>query len=180
MESEEPIINNEKDKIKLMKQEDQQRSFSWPTNNPTDHDQLPIINTNSIITNNDQQGEIDNVFQLPTTQYKYDNNIIHISSDITNYISSDIKSYTPNEDLDYNINTDNIKRRYHNLGVKKPRRHAWGNLSYAEIITKAIGSSPEQRLTLSQIYDWMIKNIPYFATKSCAGSSAGWKVYFFL
>ena len=56
------------------------------------------------------------------------------------------------------------------------RRNAWGNLSYADLITKAIQNSPEQRLTLSQIYDWMVQNVPYFRDKGDSNSSAGWKV----
>jgi hypothetical protein len=56
------------------------------------------------------------------------------------------------------------------------RRNAWGNLSYADLITKAIQSSPEKRLTLSQIYDWMVQNVPYFKDKGDSTSSAGWKV----
>ncbi|XP_069747830.1 forkhead box protein O1-A [Narcine bancroftii] len=55
------------------------------------------------------------------------------------------------------------------------RRNAWGNLSYADLITKAIESSPEKRLTLSQIYDWMVRSIPYFKDKGDSNSSAGWK-----
>ncbi|CAG5128372.1 unnamed protein product [Candidula unifasciata] len=55
------------------------------------------------------------------------------------------------------------------------RRNAWGNLSYADLITKAIHSSPEKRLTLSQIYDWMVQNVPYFKDKGDSTSSAGWK-----
>ncbi|XP_060067708.1 forkhead box protein O-like [Ylistrum balloti] len=55
------------------------------------------------------------------------------------------------------------------------RRNAWGNLSYADLITKAIQSSAEQRLTLSQIYDWMVQNVPYFKDKGDNTSSAGWK-----
>ncbi|XP_039633149.1 forkhead box protein O1-A-like [Perca fluviatilis] len=55
------------------------------------------------------------------------------------------------------------------------RRNAWGNMSYADLITKAIDSSPEKRLTLSQIYDWMVKNVPYFKDKGDSNSSAGWK-----
>ncbi|XP_043927593.1 forkhead box protein O1 [Protopterus annectens] len=55
------------------------------------------------------------------------------------------------------------------------RRNAWGNLSYADLITKAIESSVEKRLTLSQIYDWMVKNVPYFKDKGDSNSSAGWK-----
>lgn len=56
------------------------------------------------------------------------------------------------------------------------RRNAWGNLSYADLITKAIESTPDKRLTLSQIYDWMVRNVPYFKDKGDSNSSAGWKV----
>ena len=56
------------------------------------------------------------------------------------------------------------------------RRNAWGNMSYADLITQAIQSSPEKRLTLSQIYDWMVQNVPYFKDKGDSNSSAGWKV----
>ncbi|KAJ7990077.1 hypothetical protein DPEC_G00296550 [Dallia pectoralis] len=55
------------------------------------------------------------------------------------------------------------------------RRNAWGNMSYADLITKAIESTPEKRLTLSQIYDWMVKSVPYFKDKGDSNSSAGWK-----
>lgn len=66
------------------------------------------------------------------------------------------------------------------LLVKKSssRRNAWGNLSYADLITQAITSAPEKRLTLSQIYDWMVQNVPYFKDKGDSNSSAGWKVSF--
>ena len=56
------------------------------------------------------------------------------------------------------------------------RRNPWGNLSYADLIAKAISSSPESRATLSQVYDWMVQNIPYFKDKGDSNSSAGWKV----
>ena len=59
------------------------------------------------------------------------------------------------------------------------RKNAWGNLSYAELISKAITSSAEQRLTLSEIYDWMIKYVPFFRNKVDRASSAGWKVNIF-
>ena len=58
------------------------------------------------------------------------------------------------------------------------RRNAWGNMSYADLITQAIQSSPDKRLTLSQIYDWMVQNVPYFKDKGDSNSSAGWKVSF--
>lgn len=56
------------------------------------------------------------------------------------------------------------------------RRNAWGNLSYADLITRAIESSPDKRLTLSQIYEWMVRCVPYFKDKGDSNSSAGWKV----
>jgi hypothetical protein len=56
------------------------------------------------------------------------------------------------------------------------RKNAWGNLSYAELISKAITTSPDKRLTLSEIYDWMIKYVPFFRNKVDRTSSAGWKV----
>ncbi|XP_013884224.1 forkhead box protein O6 [Austrofundulus limnaeus] len=60
--------------------------------------------------------------------------------------------------------------------AKSSRRNAWGNLSYADLITRAIESAPDQRLTLSQIYDWMVRFVPYFKDKGDSNSSAGWKV----
>ena len=60
------------------------------------------------------------------------------------------------------------------------RRNAWGNLSYADLITQAIQSAPEQRLTLSQIYEWVVKNVPYFKDKGDSASSSGWKVNIFI
>lgn len=56
------------------------------------------------------------------------------------------------------------------------RKNAWGNQSYADLITQAIESSVDKRLTLSQIYDWVVKNIDFFKNKTDNVSSAGWKV----
>ncbi|KAF0044023.1 hypothetical protein F2P81_003181 [Scophthalmus maximus] len=61
------------------------------------------------------------------------------------------------------------------LRKSSARRNAWGNYSYADLITQAIESSPESRLTLSQIYDWMVRSVPYFKDKGDSNSSAGWK-----
>lgn len=58
----------------------------------------------------------------------------------------------------------------------KKMRNAWGNLSYADLITQAILSSPEKRLTLSEIYEWIVQNVPYFSDKASSPSTAGWKV----
>jgi len=61
---------------------------------------------------------------------------------------------------------------------KKPwsRRNAWGSMSYADLIGKAIESTADKRLTLSQIYEWMVQNVPYFHDKGTGSSSTGWKV----
>ena len=61
---------------------------------------------------------------------------------------------------------------------KKPwsRRNAWGSMSYADLIGKAIESTVDKRMTLAQIYDWMIQNVPYFHDKGSGNSSTGWKV----
>jgi len=55
------------------------------------------------------------------------------------------------------------------------RRNPWGNSSYADLITMAIQSAPDRRLTLSQIYDWMVGAVPYFSDRADSSSSAGWK-----
>ncbi|XP_041927841.1 forkhead box protein O3a [Alosa sapidissima] len=55
------------------------------------------------------------------------------------------------------------------------RRNAWGNYSYADLITQAIESSSDKRLTLAQIYDWMVRSVAYFKDKGDSNSSAGWK-----
>jgi len=62
--------------------------------------------------------------------------------------------------------------------AKKPwsRRNAWGSMSYADLIGKAIESTADKRMTLSQIYEWMIQNVPYFHDKGTGNSSTGWKV----
>ncbi|KAL7668028.1 hypothetical protein ACOME3_008746 [Neoechinorhynchus agilis] len=55
------------------------------------------------------------------------------------------------------------------------RRNAWGDMSYADLIRKAIESSQDRRLTLSQIYDWMIQNVEYFRDRRDKNNSVGWK-----
>jgi hypothetical protein len=49
-------------------------------------------------------------------------------------------------------------------------------MSYADLITQAIKSSADQRLTLAQIYEWLVKNVSYFREKGDSVSSTGWKV----
>ncbi|KAM3721568.1 Forkhead box protein [Dirofilaria immitis] len=77
-------------------------------------------------------------------------------------------SGTPSDTSDSGVTPTNKK--------STTRRNAWGNMSYADLITQAIVSSPEKRLTLSQVYEWMVQNVPYFRDKGDSNSSAGWKV----
>ncbi|KAG5898678.1 hypothetical protein JTB14_030628 [Gonioctena quinquepunctata] len=59
---------------------------------------------------------------------------------------------------------------------KKPpfgRRNIWGIHSYADLIARAIISSPTQKMTLSQIYVWMLENVPIFKNRS--ENSDSWK-----
>jgi hypothetical protein len=62
------------------------------------------------------------------------------------------------------------------IGINKTYRNPWGNLSYAQLITRAIDSSPWKRLTLNEVYEWIIKFVPYFKDKLDAKTSWGWKV----
>ena len=61
-------------------------------------------------------------------------------------------------------------------GTVYGRRNPWGNQSYADLITQAITSCPDKKLTLSQIYDWMVANVSYFTDRQSNSKSAGWKV----
>jgi hypothetical protein len=62
------------------------------------------------------------------------------------------------------------------IGINKTYRNPWGNLSYAQLITRAIDSSPWKRLTLNEVYEWIIQFVPYFKDKIDAKTSWGWKV----
>ena len=61
------------------------------------------------------------------------------------------------------------------IGINKTYRNPWGNLSYAQLITRAIDSSPWKRLTLNEVYEWIVKFVPYFKDKTDPKSSWGWK-----
>lgn len=56
------------------------------------------------------------------------------------------------------------------------RTNNWGGPTYTELLTSAILSAPQQRLTLSQIYTWMAQQNDYFRERKNFNSSQGWKV----
>ena len=54
--------------------------------------------------------------------------------------------------------------------------NAWGGPTYTELITEAILSTRDHRMTLSQIYDWITENVEYFRERKNFTSARGWKV----
>lgn len=62
-----------------------------------------------------------------------------------------------------------------NTKRKFARKNPWGYCSYADLITMALERAPDRQLTLSEIYEWIVANIPYFYDKGDANSSIGWK-----
>ena len=58
----------------------------------------------------------------------------------------------------------------------KKGSNPWGKSSYSDLITMALMSSPERKMTLNEIYKWISMNIPYFRNKGDEISSSGWKV----
>lgn len=52
----------------------------------------------------------------------------------------------------------------------------WGRASYSDLITMAITSTCNNMMTLSEIYSWIVKNVPYFNDKGNYLSVQGWKV----
>ena len=69
-------------------------------------------------------------------------------------------------------NSSNQQRKRSAKAAEKP----WGKCSYSELIVMALQSSPTSCMTLAQIYDWIVNNVPYFKDKGCYLSITGWKV----
>lgn len=56
-----------------------------------------------------------------------------------------------------------------------PKGRVHGQRSYADLMTEAILEAPDQRMTLAQIYDWMINHVPACREKADQKSTQGWK-----
>ena len=72
----------------------------------------------------------------------------------------------PGSPLDTTATLDEEQARLHQGKTKPP-------YSYANLITFAINSSSKKRMTLSEIYQWISDNFPFYRD---AGN--GWKVRF--
>jgi hypothetical protein len=66
------------------------------------------------------------------------------------------------------------------LGIDsgKQMKNQWGNLSYSQLIERAIESSTWKCLSLKEIYAWFAKYVPYFRDKMHYKSTTGWKVHY--
>ena len=89
----------------------------------------------------------------------------------------------PIKKVELNLTTNDFERKFglkiiKELGIDsgKQLKNPWGNLSYSQLIEKAIESSPWKSLSLKEIYAWFTKYIPYFKDKSNYKSTMGWKV----
>jgi hypothetical protein len=142
----------------------------------------PLLSITSLDNNSNNRSLNNNNHSKEITSKSYLFETSNHSEPSQNFILANNKLKLNKKDpiLEYDI--DLAESIEFELGLKKqngPRKNSWGNLSYAELITRAIESSLEQRLTLSQIYDWIVKYVPYFKEKYDRTSSAGWKVIFY-
>lgn len=87
-----------------------------------------------------------------------------------------------NSSRDYamiNLTPDLPSSRKTQTPAPKPRSqqtNPWGKASYSDLITMAITSTDNNMMTLSDIYGWIVKNVPYFNDKGTYLSVQGWKV----
>lgn len=59
--------------------------------------------------------------------------------------------------------------------LRSQQPNPWGRASYSDLITMAITSTGNNMMTLSEIYSWIVKNVPYFNDKGTYLSVQGWK-----
>ena len=123
-----------------------------------------------------QQPHQDDVVDHPHTAPNGFQNTTSVSPQQQQASLPNVKEEEDCSKSDIDIDLDEITPCGSPKQKNSSRRNKWGNLSYADLITQAIKSSPEQRLTLSQIYDWVVTNVPYFSDKGDSASSSGWKV----
>ena len=89
----------------------------------------------------------------------------------------------PIKKIDLNASTNDFEKIFaakmiDELGIEsgKQLKNPWGNLSYSQLIEKAIECSPWKSLSLKEIYSWFTKYVPFFKDKSNYKSTMGWKV----
>lgn len=88
-------------------------------------------------------------------------------------------STSSRDDSLINLSPDLLSPARAQTPVPKPRSqqvNPWGKASYSDLITMAITSTDDNMMTLSDIYSWIVKNVPYFNDKGTYLSVQGWKV----
>ena len=93
----------------------------------------------------------------------------------------------PIKKVDFNASTNDYEKIFAEKMIKelgidngKQLKNPWGNLSYSQLIEKAIECSPWKSLSLKEIYSWFTKYVPFFKDKSNYKSTMGWKVGVFV
>jgi len=171
-----PLENYKGEELEGLEPMSRDRSNTWPLRRPTIetqtspliHEQIP--EEDSLYGSDENLADQQQSSQQQTQQFNqtltFSNNHQTSCDEENDQFGDDL---SPGGDNDMGENTPGSSKK------STTRRNAWGNLSYADLITQAILSSPDQRLTLSQVYEFMISNIPYFSDKGESNSSAGWK-----
>ena len=88
-------------------------------------------------------------------------------------------SSSSRDDALINLSPEMLSPRGAQTPVPRPRSqqvNPWGKASYSDLITMAITSTADNMMTLSDIYSWIVKNVPYFSDKGSYLSVQGWKV----
>ncbi|CAI4228184.1 unnamed protein product [Auanema sp. JU1783] len=138
-----------------------------PQTSPLIHEQIPEED-NELYDSSDNVGRLGALSTASTGMVHSPENTMNFSPGMSSPIMNGVPASGASDTSDPGCTPGSKK--------STTRRNAWGNLSYADLITQAILQSPEKRLTLSQVYEWMVLNVPYFRDKGDSNSSAGWKV----
>lgn len=88
-------------------------------------------------------------------------------------------STSSRDDTLINLSSELLSSSRAQAPAAKPRSqqvNPWGKASYSDLITMAITSTDDNMMTLSDIYTWIVKNVPYFNDKGTYLSVQGWKV----
>lgn len=80
----------------------------------------------------------------------------------------DDERYTKRDEINGTYQTNRVNSFYENQDMRCNLQRP--NVSYAELITLAIESSPDQMMTLKEIYHWISCSYPYFEIKK-----VGWQ-----
>jgi len=93
-----------------------------------------------------------------------------IRYDFVDLTESEVQTTTKVPKASYNLSDRQLRHSNQSAGS-----YFGVPMSYAELITIAIESSPDKRLLLSEIYQWMTENVPEFVDPRLPPSETSWK-----